>query len=72
MLFSISCTEGFFDHQYLQIEFVNLLGFLRRNSHQRNNQTTFSWEWPAFVTHTQISWNRKYLWMIWRVEWDSK
>ena len=25
MLFSISCTEGFFDHQYLQIEFVNLL-----------------------------------------------
>ena len=36
MLFSISCTEGFFDYQYLQIEFVNLLGFLRSKSHQRN------------------------------------
>ena len=27
MLFSFSCTEGFFDHQYLQMEFTNLLDF---------------------------------------------
>ena len=41
MLFSISCTEGFFDHQYLQIEFVNRLDFLRRNSHQRHNKSNY-------------------------------
>ena len=28
MLFSFSCTEGFFDHQYLGMEFTNLLDFL--------------------------------------------
>ena len=27
MLFSFSCTEGFFDHQYLEMEFTNLLDF---------------------------------------------
>ena len=25
MFFSFSCTEGFFHHQYLQMEFTNLL-----------------------------------------------
>ena len=28
MFFSFSCTEGFFDHQYLEMEFTNLLDLL--------------------------------------------
>ena len=61
MLYSTKCTEGLFGRQYLQKEFINLLDFVRRNSHQGNDksETTFSCEWPAFVTHSQISCNLK-------------
>ena len=74
MLFSFGCTEGFFDHQYLEMEFTNLLDFfLHRNSHQGNNisETTFSWEWPAFPTHTQISWNLKEVSWRWSEGWSE-
>ena len=34
-----SWIAGFFDHQYLQKELNDLLDFLRRNSHQRNDNS---------------------------------
>ena len=61
MLFSY-CIAGFFDYPYLEKEFIDILDFSHRNSHQRNDKSdinSFSWLWWAVLSHTQISWNFK-------------
>ena len=55
----LSCwIAGFFNHQYLQKELIDLLGFFHGNNHQRNNEleiNTYNWVWPVLLSQIKIS-----------------
>ena len=51
-MLSSNWTVSVFNHQYLQKELINLLGFLHRNKHKRNDKSEtniFNCIWPSLA-----------------------
>ena len=47
---------GFFDHQYLRKETINVLDFLHKDSYQReivSKSSTVGWTWPGVPSEDQ-------------------
>ena len=72
MLFLSSCTEGLFDHQYLQMEFINLLDFFyieivtKEMINQKLPLVGSDQPFPPTPKFPETS--KKCLWMIRRLE----